>query len=97
MSEIKRLEVKGGCKSCGNKQIILQLGFALDKSHIQLFTDNGYTLSKSYIDKGILYIENADTIATGPFGSNRLQIICKTSNPCSNGADKLEDILKNIV
>lgn len=96
MSEIKRLEVKSGCKSCSNKQIIFQLGFALDKSHIQIFTDNGYILSKSYIDKGILYIENADISATGPFGSNRLQIRCKISS-CNLETDKLENILKTIV
>jgi hypothetical protein len=93
LSDIKRIESRA---CCGKTQTTLQLGFALDAAHIPIFTASGFILSKSYIDRGILYIEDKNISAMGPIGSNRLQIRCKNTD-CIASTDKLEAILKNIV
>lgn len=93
MCDIKRLETKA---CCGKTQTTLQLNFALDYTHIQIFTTAGFISNKSYTDRGILYIEDANMSAIGPLGSNRLQIRCKNTT-CNMSIDKLETILKTIV
>jgi hypothetical protein len=92
MGDFTKTDIKA---CCGKKQTIIQLGFALDKSHIQAFVSNGFVISQSYIDKGILYIGDDNIFCLGPFGSNRIQVKCKSNN-CIQSIEKLETILKSI-
>jgi hypothetical protein len=92
MSELKKIETKG---CCGKSNIIMQLGFALDKAHIDMFIMNGYTISQSYVDKGIIFAQNKDISIMGSIGSNRLTVKCKSSD-CKSGIDNIEAILKSL-
>lgn len=65
------------------------------KEHVSYFIKNNYSENKSYTNVGILYIEDANIVALGPIGSNRLQIKCKNSN-CDAGLANLENVIKNI-
>lgn len=94
MREVKRTLMQANC-SCKKPQVLLEVNLSFNYEHLQLFIDNGFTISKSYIDAGILYIENTNLAAVGPFGSNRLQIKCKNSN-CDTSLADLERILTNI-
>lgn len=92
MATIKKTTLKStGCK-CSKEQLIFELSVSLDKSYIQLFNGSGFLEVKSYTNLGILYVESKDLTAIGPFGSNRLNIKCKTAN-CQNNILELEKII----
>jgi len=73
---------------------MLEVNFPLNKAHLQYFSNNNFSESKSYTNVGILYIEDANLTAMGSFGSNRLQIKCKNDN-CGASLANLENVLKN--
>lgn len=75
--------------------MILEVNFSLDKIHLNYFCNNNFSEVKSYTNVGILYIENATLVAIGPFGSNRLQVKCKSAN-CEGSIVNLENLIKNI-
>ena len=94
MIEIKRIHLKSNC-NCGKPQLILEFNFPLEKEYLRVLTDNNFIESKSYTNLGILYLEDLNLVAVGPFGSNRLQIKCK-NDKCNDSLESLENILKNI-
>jgi len=81
-----------GCK-CAKEQVLLEINKPFDKAHLQFFIGTGFSENKTYGNLGLLYIETINLVAIGPFGSNRLNIKCKTAN-CQNDIIKLEDILR---
>lgn len=83
------------CSKCNKGQILLELNVPLDKTHIKFFAGSPFLENKSYTNLGLFYMESLDLVAIGPFGSNRLNIKCKTAN-CNNNIIELEDILKQI-
>jgi len=94
LTEIKKIVTKS-CSACSKGQILLQFDFPLDIAHKQFFADSKFIESKAYADRGILYVEDANLVAMGPFGSNRLNIRCKT-NSCDDSVAIVEGILRNI-
>lgn len=93
MSEVKRINIKSNC-NCGKKQIILEVNYSFNISHLQLLINSGFSEIKSYTNSGILYIEDATISAVGPFGSNRLNINCKNVD-CEKNIVNLENLLKS--
>ena len=93
MKEVKKTLLKSKC-NCTKAQIILELNYSLNREHIQYFINNNFNESKSYTNVGILYIEDANLTAMGPFGTNRLQIRCKNDN-CDASLANLENVLRN--
>jgi hypothetical protein len=73
----------------------LELSIPLDKSHLKVFSNTKFLENKIYTNLGLFYMESIDLTAIGSFGSNRLNIKCKTDN-CSNNIIELEEILKRI-
>lgn len=94
MKEVKRISLKSSC-NCTKPQIIFEVSFPFEKKHLEFLINNNYIEGKSYTSMGILYIEDDNLVAIGPFGSNRLQIKCKNDN-CDAGLSILENVLKNI-
>jgi len=94
LREVKKIAIKSRC-NCNKPQITLEVNFPFDKMHLQHFSNNNFLEMKSYTNVGILYIEDANLAAMGPFGSNRLQIKCKNDN-CDASLANLESILKNM-
>lgn len=82
---------KSGC-NCAKEQFLLEINKPFDKLDLQFFTNSDFMENKTYNNLGLLYVESVDLVAIAPFGSNRMQIKCKTSN-CSNNIIKLEEIL----
>ncbi len=80
---------------CGRTSITFKLNEPLTTNHLSTFTQNGFIESSNFTNAGILYISNQDLIATGPFGSNRLQIKCKNNN-CNEKVNDFENLLKNM-
>lgn len=94
MKQVRKHIIGSRCK-CSKGQIILELNYSLDKAHLQILSNNNFRESKSYTDVGILYVEDANLAASGPFGSNRLQIRCKNDN-CDASLANLEGVLTNM-
>ena len=94
MTNVKRTKLKSSC-NCGKEQLLLQVDFSFEKKHLNQFLSSNFREIKSYTNLGILYIEDDNLVAIGPFGSNRLQIKCKNSN-CNLSLNIIENILKNM-
>lgn len=94
MRELKKSLLKSNC-NCAKPQIILELDTAFFKEHLQHFLNNNFREQKSYTNLGILYIEDANLVAIGHFGSNRLQVKCKNDN-CNASLANLENVLINM-
>jgi glutaredoxin len=96
MTTIKKTILNtASCSKCNKGQTLLELGVSLDKKHLSFFLNTKFLENKTYTNLGLFYIESLDLTAIGPFGSNRLNIKCKTAN-CENNIIELEDILKQI-
>jgi len=67
----------------------------MENEYLDYFVKNHYTMVKSYINIGIFYVEDANLIALGPFGGNKLQIKCKNAN-CDESLIKFEELLRNL-
>jgi hypothetical protein len=95
LREVKKTILKANCNKCAKPQILLEIDISFNSTHLDYLINNNYIEGKSYTKMGILYIEDDNLVAIGPFGSNRLQIKCKT-NSCDESLLILENILKNI-
>lgn len=85
----------GNC-NCGKKeQLLLELSSPIFATHLQAFVNSPFVENKTYGKTGLFYVEDAHLIAIGPFGSNRLQVKCKTTN-CGSSIANLESILSSL-
>jgi hypothetical protein len=80
---------------CGKKQTILETPFALMREHIEAFK-TVFRVSEKHASYGILAIEDANLLATAPFGSNRLNLKCKTAS-CGESLESLERIIETLI
>ncbi len=77
---------------CGRKAIIFKIDQPIDKKLCQSLVSNGFKESENYTKAGILYVDNLDFIVIGPFGSDRLQVKCKSSD-CEKKVNDFEELL----
>jgi hypothetical protein len=92
MAEVKRITTKSSC-NCSKGTTILEVNFSFSSAHLPIFLAQGYKDNKAYSATGMLYIEDASLFAIAAFGTNRLQVRCKTVG-CN--IDKVESILKSM-
>jgi len=92
LTGIKKTEIPA---CCGKSQIILQFDFSLELDHSKLFLEHKFLSSKSYADRGILYLEDPNLVIMGPIGSNRFTVKCKNTL-CNNSILIVEEILTKI-
>lgn len=95
MREVKKTILKESCSKCAKPQVLLEVNLPLEKKYLEYFISNNYKEKKTYTDIGILYIEDANLVAIGTFGSNKLQIKCKNAD-CDASLVILENVLTNI-
>lgn len=74
---------------CGKKQLIWKISVPLKKEHLDFFQQAGFSFVRTYLDAGMMYIENKGLIATGIFGLNEIKIKCKNSQ-CNESSQLLE-------
>lgn len=87
--KFERFSVKS---CCGSSSISYKLYSTLHKDYLALFIENGFTEAKHFTESNILYIESANIIATGVFGSDKLQVKCKIKE-CEKYIENFEKIL----
>jgi hypothetical protein len=81
---------------CGKSSITLKLDRPITIDFVTLLVSNGFSELSNFTKSGILYVENDYIIATGAFGTDKLQIRCKKSD-CQENINNFEDILNSIV
>lgn len=80
---------------CKKTSVTLRLGNQVSKSIIDLFVNHGFTEIKQFTNSGMIYIESANLIATGVFGSDNLQIKCKVKD-CEPFIDNFINLLSSL-
>ena len=87
-----RVEVFKILACCGKESTIFKTDKPLTKGHLSDLVKLGFIEQAHFTKAGILYATNVDFIVTGPLGSDKLQVKCK-SKDCSKKLNELEDLL----
>lgn len=74
---------------CGKKQLVWKLSSPLKKEHLEILQQAGFSFVRTYLDAGMLYVEDKGLIASGVFGLTELQIKCKNAK-CEESTKVLE-------
>lgn len=90
---VKRQQVKS---CCGSSSFIFETEKPIKKSQIAVFTQAGYFVPQNFLDAGIFYVQLGNMIATGSFGSNRINVRCNGPK-CAEHFDSLSKILEKAV
>jgi hypothetical protein len=77
---------------CGKTSIMFKTDQPLTKTILEGLVSRGFNEHPHFTQAGILYADNLDFIVTGPIGSDRLQVKCKTAN-CEKNLNDLEALL----
>lgn len=85
--QIKRFVVQG---CCGKTSVSLKIDRPISKDFLPLFISNGFIESTNFTKAGIFYVENESIRASGAFGTDRIQVQCKSNK--SDCQEKLNDI-----
>lgn len=80
---------------CGRMNVVFKADTMLDANIIGKLVSKGFKELEHFTKAGILYVENASFIITGPIGSDRLQVKCRKSD-CSKEMVELEKTLESI-
>lgn len=80
---------------CGKSAITLKLDRPITRDFLTLFIGNGFSELANFTKAGILYIENDHIIATGAFGTDKLQIKCKKAD-CQENLNDIEGLLQQL-
>ena len=77
---------------CGKKAIIFKIDQSIGGNLISQLIGLGYKEHTHFTKAGILYADNLDFIVTGPIGSDKLQVKCKSGN-CDQKLNDFEALL----
>lgn len=80
---------------CGSKTLIFKTDRPILKSDIEKLVNVGFVEATAFTKAGILYLTNEALIVSGPIGSDRLQVRCK-SGECSNKVNDFEVLLQQL-
>jgi hypothetical protein len=78
---------------CGKTSTIYKTDRPLVKDFLNVFKNLGFVEAEHFTKAGILYVESKQFIITGPFGSDRLQIKCKTAD-CDGKLKEIEALIQ---
>ncbi len=59
---------------CGKNALIFETDKPVRKSQVSFFKDKGYFVPDNFLNAGIFYVKKGLLIATGSFGSTRLDV-----------------------
>jgi hypothetical protein len=81
---------------CGAKSLIFKTNRPIAKSDIISLVNQGFIESENFTKAGIMYLTNEALIVSGPLGSDRLQVKCKSTSSCQEKVNDLEVILQQL-
>ena len=80
---------------CGRKSTILEINKQVNVSFVSFFSQHGFVASDHFTKSGMLFIESNELIVNSSFGSNKLNVKCKTQD-CDNNISKFEALLNSL-
>ena len=80
---------------CGKTSTYFKINAPINKTILDSLVSSGFTESEHFTKAGLLYINSPYLVVTGSFGSNRLQVKCRTTN-CSEKVDEFESLLSKL-
>ena len=80
---------------CGKTSVYFKIDKSVSKDFLPLFISNGFSELTNFTQAGILYIEDDYLIATGAFGTDKIQVKCKKSN-CQENLNNFENLLNQL-
>ena len=86
---IKRHKVKS---CCGHETLIFEPEKPIRKFQIDVFKKAGYNVPPNFFKHGIFYVTNNRLVATGPYGSTRINVKCY-GNDCAKLLHDFEKLL----
>lgn len=89
MIKIDKREIQS---CCGKKQLIWKLSVPLNRELLTTLQQAGFFFVRTYLDAGMMYVEDKGLIAAGVFGQNEMRINCKNKQ-CDESAILLERTL----
>ena len=90
--KVERIELVP-CSSCGNKYIAFKFDRPVTTALLDVLKSNGFTEAAHFTKAGMLYADNpALRIVSGPIGSDRINVKCKTRD-CDQNLNDLEVLL----
>lgn len=89
--KVERLLVKAFCKACPDA-VAFKLDRSINKEILNFLVSQGFTELPHFTKSNILYIENANMVATGVFGQDTIQTKCKVRS-CEEFINNFEHLL----
>lgn len=86
---VKRHKIKS---CCGHEAHIFEPEKPIRKFQIDVFKRAGYNVPPNFFKHGLLYITNGRLVASGPYGSNRVNVKCY-GNDCGKLLYDFEQLL----
>ena len=86
---VKRHKVKS---CCGHEALIFEPDKPIRKFQVYVFKEAGYNVPPNFYKHGIFYVTNGKFVATGPFGSNKINVKCYGEN-CAQSLFDFEQLL----
>lgn len=86
------IEKRETAACCGKTQIIWKLNIPIKKEYLPFLQEAGFMFRQTYLDAGMLYIEDNNLLVTGVFGLTDMRIRCKTTL-CNNSKTLLEQVI----
>jgi hypothetical protein len=90
--KIDRYVIQACCKKV---QIVFRLDRPITLSLIEIFKNNGFKELAHFTKAGLMYVENADGVVSGPIGADKLNVKCKKDN-CEPFLNNIEQLLISI-
>ena len=90
---IKKHKIKS---CCGSEASIFETERPIRKYQVDIFRTSGFNVPPNFLKHGIFYVTNGKLVATGPYGSNRINVKC-SGNECGKLLFEFENLLKKAI
>ena len=87
--KVERISVQ---TCCGGMGLFFKTDQGLTADFITKLVELGFKELPQFTKAGIIYVDNVDLIVTGPLGSDRLQVKCKSAD-CAEKLNEFEALL----
>jgi hypothetical protein len=77
---------------CGSVAYLFEISQPVTPKTLDFFKHAGYTTSEIHQKIGVFFVEKQGLMATGPYGSNKIQVRCMSAN-CSQMLDAFDNTL----
>lgn len=82
---------------CGNRSLLFEIPSPIKREHLQKFIDAGFIAPAHFITAGIFYVDKSPIIASGGFGTTKINVRCGSGKDCFEAINNFEIFLENVL